>query len=166
MKKAKLGAPKVVLTLIAALVLIAAGSAYSTITVDFESTTAGASAEGWGAVDPLLNISDWELDYDAVVIEEGGAIRSYSAAAGVNGCLSDDQGLGWAVDNHPENYVADPPDRNYWEFDLKDDVIVTGFSVVLLDYGDFYSQPGNGVATMIAYDHAGNPVATVAFGAR
>lgn len=163
MKKGSNRTPRAILTLIAALIVIAAGSAYSTITVDFESATPGASAEGWGAVDPLLNISDWELDYDAVIIEENGAIRSYSAAAGVNGCLIDNRGLGWAVDNHPQNYVADPPDRDYWEFDLSNDKIVTGFSAVLLDYGDFYSQAGNGVATMIAYDYADNPVATDEF---
>ena len=101
------------------MMMIAAGSAFFAV-IDFETLTPGAAAEGPGAVHTLLDITDWDDDSTAVVVEEGGTIRSYSASTGINGCLDGDNGLGWDVDE--PGWSDNPPERNYWRFALDDSV--------------------------------------------
>lgn len=141
-----------VFILTAVMMLIAAGSAHLAV-VDFEDAPLEVSAEGWGAVHPYLNITGW--DGGAEIIVAGGSVKSYQGGTGGspvgnNLCL-DGQGVGWDYGSG----LPLEPDPDFWRFDFDPRILVDGFSIDLLDFGDYFpyvEDAGSPTASLIAYD--------------
>lgn len=132
--------------------------------VDFEGLAAGASVEGLGAVDPVLNITSvpWSAGTpsctvgSAAVIEEGNPFPfvAYGTPLAIdNGCLT---GIHGFADD--ANCVLD------YEFTFASGHAASCFGIRILDFGDYFPYGGtNHVVQLAAYDAANVVVDTDVF---
>src|SRR5690349_21087787 len=141
-------APAAALTVLLSLVVLSSNAAAQLCTpaacpdvhhyVDFEALAAGASVEGLGAVDPVLDITSvpWSLGTpsctvgSAAVIEEGNPFPfvAYGTPLAIdNGCLT---GIHGFADD--ANCVLD------YEFTFAPGHTASCFGLRILDYGDYF----------------------------
>lgn len=116
---------------------------------NFGSLQAATSAEGLGAVHPLLDI---QSPGDVQVVVEGELPPAYGSLGVVNGGLGSDNGFTDIMRGHEYSFVFAPgADVGY-------------FSLRMIDFGD-YNPAGATVhrATMMGYDVNGDVVATDSF---
>jgi hypothetical protein len=125
--------------------------------IDFESTSLGegASIEGVGIVDPLLNINlegkDLILIKKETINEEYLAYRANNPNQNDtrNGCLNGDYGFGCPV---LANRIASGDEI---VFTFQEGVTVSYFSVMMFDYGDWYPS-GSGDPQIKLTDNNGH----------
>ena len=147
-----------IISLVVALAIATFAMAAVDVWLTFEGLTAGTSVEGMGAVHPYLNIS---TEGDAKIIVEGnpgGVFGVYTDGINrvTNGCIDPDEnvvGTGFGA-----------VDENDWRFDFDPEIIVSYFSLRMLDYGDFFpigTQPTmNHEVRLVAFDTNGVVVDT------
>lgn len=124
------------------------------VTIDFESFTAGNTAEGLGALHPDLDVAS-PASYDTEVVEEGAAGfpgTAYNSNGGNNGCLTGDQGMGPSNFDGAYNNLAEASERVSLDFSFNGKT-VNAFSIETYDYGDFNPFGGSPMTLVLTgYD--------------
>jgi hypothetical protein len=126
--------------------------------IDFESLAPGAPVEGLGALDPDLAVASqaWPFGTSCVlgrarVLEEGNSspYASWGTSTGViNGCLNGTRGF---ADN--QQCVLD------YDFTFASGITVSCFSILMVDYGDYFPFGGTTHEVFLtAYDVGNNIV--------
>jgi len=126
--------------------------------IDFESTTllAGDSVKGEGKVSEWLKISLEGKELILIESEETDPTKSsYRAGnpAGYNKCLEGSYGFGCQTYNSNTSINRDTvlEDGDIIVFEFPTGMKVKDFSILMLDFGDYYETSGNHIVSLKAY---------------
>lgn len=131
------------------------------VTIDFESAKVGASAEGLGAVHPLLNINASNGQATVIGERDNKPFVAYATSGSQipHGCLGNPGGFKRDGKSVYGRGFADDQKKNDFIFTFKPNTTVTKFSILMLDFGDLNpSHATQHEVEMVAFDAKGTQV--------